>query len=345
MSDPVENDPEIEILSREDAKIRAEDYRGSRDPYPDIAPSLLSAEHIKQYVEKTGLIGPFYSGGGDKSRLKKASYEGRIGEFAYTFNENKEIVKVPFVERCLVVPKNSIMFTECDLDFRLPDFIALRFNLQIRHVHRGLLLGTGPLVDPGYWGKLCIPLHNLTNEDYSIPLEEGLIWVEFTKTTWILETNVGRGPLGESGHWEIQKFLQKSSQPYDKNKPRIGINSSLPDIVQRVEKHKEETKESVKKMEKTVEEMEKTMDSMKEYVLGLGVPAFVFAFFGLVFFLYNFIQATYEQVDETRKHVEEKLEVQGSKMIELKTYNETLERRVQFLEAENASSHSPLRGE
>ena len=53
----------------------------------------------------------------------------------------------------LTVGANSIVFVECDLDFRLPDFIALRFNLQIRHVHRGLLLGTGPLVDPGYRGK------------------------------------------------------------------------------------------------------------------------------------------------------------------------------------------------
>ena len=112
------------------------------------------------------------------------------------------MVNAPLVhegdEELVVIAANSIVFVECDLDFRLPDFLALRFNLHIRHVHRGLLLGTGPLVDPGYWGKLCIPLHNLTDEDYLIPRTEGLIWIEFTKTSLFQQkepTTLGRDPL------------------------------------------------------------------------------------------------------------------------------------------------------
>jgi len=48
-------------------------------------------------------------------------------------------------------------------------------------VHRGILLGTGPLVDPGFEGNLLIPLHNLTTNDYEFEGGEGLIWMEFTK--------------------------------------------------------------------------------------------------------------------------------------------------------------------
>ena len=184
MTDAGKSNEEREEMSRDEARKRAEKYRDSdqSDPFPWIRPSLLSAEDIRKYVLNTGAIAPFYAGGGRHSRLKKASYEGRIGKCAYRYNKVGMLESIP-LENELKIGANSIVFVECDLDFRLPEFIALRFNLQIRHVHRGLLLGTGPLVDPGYWGKLCIPLHNLTDEDYSIPLGDGLIWIEFTKTT------------------------------------------------------------------------------------------------------------------------------------------------------------------
>ncbi|MER8578959.1 hypothetical protein NKG95_09445 [Mesorhizobium sp. M1423] len=225
------------VLSVQDADKLARACLDTPDPFSfdEIPPSLLSAEHIEKYVLATGLIAPFFLGGGRKSRLKKASYEGRIGSKAYVFDDENELKPVLIPDKPLVIPANSIVFVESDLDFRLPKYIALRFNLQIRHVHRGLLLGTGPLVDPGFWGKLCIPLHNLTNEDYELPLSEGLIWVEFTKTT--SDSREGRITLAEgethSEHWEIEKFLRKAATPLVKDKPNIGIRSSIPTMVAR----------------------------------------------------------------------------------------------------------------
>ncbi|WP_156938206.1 hypothetical protein [Mesorhizobium sp. WSM3626] len=225
-----------EIVSRQRAEGLANNYRGEKDTFTDIPPSLLSASDIKRYVEKTGLISPFCIGGGNRSRLKKASYEGRIGDCAYVFpKDSNEFVNILQVEKPLLVKANSIVFVECDLDFRLPRNIAVRFNLQIMHVHRGLLLGTGPLVDPGYWGKLCIPLHNLTNEDYEIPLDEGLIWVEFTKTT--SDNDLGRIPLRETErqHWDIRKFILKASRQFNLDRLPIGIRSSIPDSATKAE--------------------------------------------------------------------------------------------------------------
>ena len=232
------NGKERKILSREGAREQAEKHRdsGQADPFSDIPPSLLSAEHIKRYVMETGAIAPFHSGGGRDSRLKMATYEGRIGNCAYLYNKQGRLESLDFGEE-LTVEANSIVFVECDLDFRLPHYLALRFNLQIRHVHRGLLLGTGPLVDPGYWGKLCIPLHNLTDEDYTISRNDGLIWIEFTKTT--VENKEGRPPLdlseNKNGYWDIKEFIERASNPRNGIGESVPIRSSISGVIDRAE--------------------------------------------------------------------------------------------------------------
>ena len=249
-----DNGSEKEILCRDEACKRAEDHRksGQQDPFPKVPPSLLSAEHIEKYVMATGAIAPFYTGGGRKSRLKNASYEGRIGKHAYVY-DSQGMLKSLDIRDELTVKANSIVFVECDLDFRLPDYLALRFNLQIRHVHRGLLLGTGPLVDPGYRGKLCIPLHNLTDEDYSIPLDDGLIWIEFTKTTagWKCtdgpvgraagDSNKGdvepsgRPPLDEGKeYWNTREFVERAAAPRKPIGVNVPIRSSFTNVIDRV---------------------------------------------------------------------------------------------------------------
>jgi deoxycytidine triphosphate deaminase len=222
------------LISQEQGKTLAEAW-AKKPKSLDIPDTLLTSDHIISVVEKTGLIAPFFSSKtGRKARLKKAAYEGRVGSKAFIFKDKNcpERIFDSSKDDFLLVPKNSIVFVESDLDFRLPDFIALRFNLQIQHVHRGLLLGTGPLVDPGFWGKLCIPLHNLTDQDYEIPKEEGLIWIEFTKTTLPTgHTDDARVPLSgdsrdEKGHWKIEEFLHRSANQYRGHK--VPIKSSLP---------------------------------------------------------------------------------------------------------------------
>ncbi len=252
-------------LSREDAAKAAEKYQpktegqSAPDPFPKIPASLLSAEHIRDYVLETGLISPFYLSNEKKSPVKKAAYEGKIGNVAYLYNKDgeRETIFDPRKNDNLIVPANSIVFVECDIDFRLPEFIALRFNLQIQHVHRGLLLGTGPLIDPGFWGKLCIPLHNLTDKEYPIPRNEGLIWLEFTKTTSAVkdgETPIGRRPLGTTGgFWEIDEYLKKASK---QNGPcEIPIRSSLPSMFYDSKRQAEEARDAASKAKKSADDM------------------------------------------------------------------------------------------
>ena len=136
---------------------------------------------IERYVEKIGLIHPFLG----KKRLKRASYEIGFGKrFIYWDQNGKKIDRAVKGTDIISLPANSIGFVELESEFLLPNYIAARLDLRIQHVHRGLLVGTGPLVDPGFRGNLLVPLHNLTTDAYEIPADEGFIWVEFTKTSY-----------------------------------------------------------------------------------------------------------------------------------------------------------------
>ncbi len=206
------------------------------DPFPWIPPALLNSADIYSYARVTGMVFPF-DGNPTKNKLKSASYEiDFLGEVYYWNDSDRQYYLNIEIKKDdpFTIPKNSIVFISPKTIFHLPDYIALRFNLRIKHVHRGLLLGTGPLVDPGFEGRLFIPLHNLTSEDYIITGGEGLIWVEFTKLSphnhWINDRTEYEGynhfPV-ESRNRIPQKYLNASSS----GKP---VRSSIPGEVKNV---------------------------------------------------------------------------------------------------------------
>ncbi|MCB8839499.1 hypothetical protein [Aurantimonas sp. VKM B-3413] len=321
---------EQEIVGRLDAAGLAEPLLGQPDPFPSIAPSLLSADHIENYVRKTGMIAPFHLGGGRKARLKKASYEGRIGSRAYQYNEQGSLISVSMDDGVLVVPANSIVFVESGIDFRLPDYMAIRFNLQILHVHRGLLLGTGPLVDPGFWGKLCIPLHNLTDEPYTIPLDEGLIWIEFTKTT--SNPRHGRDALGEpqqkAQFWDIEKFIRKAAAaPRGRAEP-VAIRSSIPSMVTTAndkadaaskasEQAAKDAKLAAEDARHAAEDSEKAKSTLHR--LGFGAAlAGVIAIFSLLLSLASLYASYYWSIKSDIDEIQVKVDGAGAALSELK---------------------------
>ncbi|MEE7504038.1 hypothetical protein [Methylobacterium mesophilicum] len=159
-------------------KARAEAY-SEVDPFSTVPAGLLSSAEIEDYIRVTAMLDEF-----DGDCLKSASYEVMAaGAFIYWEGERRRKKELTAKDWYVTLPANSITFIQVRNYFRLPTYIAMRFNLRIAHVHRGLLLGTGPLVDPGFHGRLLIPLHNLTSSEYRIDLKKALIWVEFTKTT------------------------------------------------------------------------------------------------------------------------------------------------------------------
>lgn len=162
--------------TRDDATARFLDTRAD-DPFPDIEPSLLNSADIADYVRTTGMIVPF-----DPAKLKTASYEVKLlGKWTFV-DEYGNVQRGELKEgEEFELRRNSIVFMTAEPFFQLPDYIALRHNLKISHVYKGLLVGTGPLIDPGFTGRISLPIHNLTESNYTLRGGEGIIWVEFTK--------------------------------------------------------------------------------------------------------------------------------------------------------------------
>ncbi len=156
----------------------------SRDPLLLIEPALLNSVDIKRYVDKGCLI---EKDSFDSKRMKPASYEMRFLGELYDWHQVDGILKPRHrsicENECATLYKNSISYLWTKERLLLPEYIAARFNLRIRDVHKGLLLGTGPLIDPGFGGRILIPLHNLTDNDYKLKGGDGIIWVEFTKVS------------------------------------------------------------------------------------------------------------------------------------------------------------------
>lgn len=175
------------------------------DPFPDVPPALLSTVDLLDYVAATGMIDPFRIDLDDPaSSLKPATYgvpvlgayvswempDSADAIFAASGPQRNEGVLIE--GEPLLLRPNTITYVTLEPHFRLPRYIAARFNLNIRDIYRGILVGTGPLVDPGFDGTLSVPLHNLTSNEYTLVGGEVLVWMEFTKLS----------PAGDSeGGW------------------------------------------------------------------------------------------------------------------------------------------------
>lgn len=159
-----------------DASTLAGRYRND-DPFPEIEPALLNHEDIAAYASAIGLISPF-----DPTLLKAACYPFCVeGTLLYTEDGRKWSEREMAEGDLFKLKQNALVFLTVGPTLRLPAYIAARFNLRIVHVYRGLIAGTGPLVDPGWCGRLSLPLHNLSSVEYVLRGGEPLIWMEFTK--------------------------------------------------------------------------------------------------------------------------------------------------------------------
>ncbi len=206
-----------------------------KDPHPSIEASLLNPQDIEKYIDSTGMIEPF-----DKKNLKSATYGVPLLGDVYYWEYDKKCKK--YDKKCkklktkddyFELKPNAIVYVHVSTIFRVPYYMVFRFNLKIDLVHKGLLLGTGPVVDPGFQGRLFIPIHNLTTNTYNLRAEEVFIWVEVTKMSKF-DNNITKPP------YKMKNLLSYTANDYFNSTNNLNpIVSSIPDAMEKANKNSE----------------------------------------------------------------------------------------------------------
>jgi deoxycytidine triphosphate deaminase len=233
--------------SDDEAQQRFDMYR-SVDPFPGIDAALLNGADLVDYIAATGMVHPFVVDPKEPDKtLKPASCAipcgGDLLFWRETYDEASGTMKQTEIRQTLrtgdvlTIEPNSIAYVSLEAVFRIPDYIAARFNLAIREIHRGFLVGTGPLVDPGFVGRLSVPLHNLTANEYHIVAGEPLVWMEFTKLSanlrWTGHEAVER--QGTYVPFPQRKLSRKTLDDYLSRAHDGPIVSSIPHAVGRAQ--------------------------------------------------------------------------------------------------------------
>ena len=243
----------------------------SIDPFPKIPPALLNSADITRYARAGYLVTDF-----DQTRLKSAAYQMRFLGTLYSWENEQDGLRE--TERCIcpgktyTLPKNSITYLFTEEEFHLPEYIAARINFRIPFVHKGMLLGTGPLVDAGFQGSLLIPLHNLTSNDYTICGGDPVIWAEFTKLSphdyWREDSWEDRSKrpdelvefLPSKSHRKPSEYLQKAEVT-----AKGGVQSAFKGALAEVRESAEASRDSAAEAERLT----------KRYTLWGSIGAFV----------------------------------------------------------------------
>ena len=145
------------------------------DPEPDFQ-GMLSADRIRAYHYAVGrMIRPF-----QEDDLKPAAYELTLGPRWLIEGETRCLSDE---QPLLVIPPNSIVFVSMREMLLLPHWLVARFDLSIKFIYDGLLLGTGPQVDPGFKGVLSCPLHNISSEPITLQYKQPFAKMDFVKTS------------------------------------------------------------------------------------------------------------------------------------------------------------------
>lgn len=283
------------------------------DPEPEIR-GMLSADRIRYYVDLVKMIEPFKEG-----KLKPASYGLTLGPM---FQINGKDGTLTPEKPVLEIPRNSIVFVSMGEWLRLPHYIAARFNLKIDLIYRGLLLGTGPQVDPGFQGVLSCPLHNISNWPIRIRLGHHLATIDFIKTTGIAEESK-----------DVLTSVEDEDELYKRESELLGKNRNRNYLFAREKRWARPIlgyPPGDNLVESSLEQVERAVSRFKLFGLGGAAAALTLlvTVLGFLFVLYQDVKGELNQKEEAIEKLRQVDEQRSSEQRSLEERIEQLMNRV-----------------
>ena len=134
---------------------------------------LMSNAVIPRAIETKDLVIDNY----DERCLQPASYDMRLGEEAMTSSRRERIN--PAEKGLLTISPGDFALVTTHERISLSTKIAGHIGLRSFYAKKGLIILSGPQIDPGFRGILVIGLSNLSPRDIVIPYKSAFCTVEF----------------------------------------------------------------------------------------------------------------------------------------------------------------------
>jgi len=216
----------------------------------------------------------------------------RVGGSVLTWNRGEKIEfelgvnedKNKNIRKSVELQPNSLTFLTTIEEFQLTKDVIARFNLKSKWVHQGLLLGTGPIVDPQLHARLLIPVHNFSSQTVTMNYGQEFISVEFTKT---LDPD-SELPLSNG---KTTKFVENPNWLFDFYKYRERIENKK--VVSSVQNQFEEINDKIDAAKSEYDilkkDTEQEIKTLKKYNV-FGIIAVLISIFLLILSTWNLIE-------------------------------------------------------
>jgi len=116
----------------------------------------------------------------DEKQIKPASYDARVGKIAFKTRPEKGEVDIS-KKGLIIIGIGEFAVLTTEEYFEMPANIAGQIGLRSYYARKGLILLSGPQIDPGFRGLLSLGFYNVGPRDVAIPYLEPLCTIGFHK--------------------------------------------------------------------------------------------------------------------------------------------------------------------
>src|SRR5437899_3155724 len=133
----------------------------------------MTDDQIRAAVEaKEIVLEPF-----DPSKVEPASYDIRVGNRA--FSSKSKDIEILSEKILLTLEPGEFAVIECREHVRLDAQHAAMLGLRSEYAQRGLLLLSGPQIDPGWGGIIVVRVVNLAPRTITLLYQDPFLTAQF----------------------------------------------------------------------------------------------------------------------------------------------------------------------
>lgn len=281
------------MCSDSSEKLNLDDliYKGKglwEDPHKDEPAGVLLSDQIEFYIKEFRLVVPYKPA----EALRSAQYTLRVGEKCYCNGKTSKIDKENPVE----IAPNELVYIQIYEYLNMPYYLIARYSLRVKQVYRGLIVDNGLQVDPGFHGRINVPVYNFTDEFKKLEFKERLLSVDFVKTTPFRPNP----PINakEEREWVRSGLVNTDGMPlklFQENPDKLYHQESITSFFRDNEKNESSVQKldhNVKKFGQTINQFEK-----RQRIIIWGTAISVAA---LIIMVLGYIYVTHDSFAQAR---------------------------------------------